>query len=352
MAGRANSLTRDAARTAVRASASPTVAAIDIQVLVSGLRQLGYEIQSLLAAAHLTETDIADPDVRVPCEVYGALISSACRERYTPNLGLKLAMATPIGSYPLLDYLVLTCDSVGSGLRQLAQYVRLTGSPVSLDFRESDSSVRVELLTAAGAAAMAVEYFAALLVLHMRTETGGRFAASSVTFQHSPDDPAEFERVLGCPVRVQAASNTVTMDRAAFELPLNRSDSVLRNVLEARADELLTRMPRRSGLAADVQRVLASRVAGGDVRVESVARDLATSSRTLQRRLSAEGVSYQGLLDETRKEAAARYLSESVFAIGEVAYLVGYSEPAPFYRAFKRWYGVTPESFRQTRRRS
>jgi AraC-like DNA-binding protein len=59
-------------------------------------------------------------------------------------------------------------------------------------------------------------------------------------------------------------------------------------------------------------------------------------------------VSYQQLLDAARKEAARRYLAESSLAIGEVAYLVGYSEPAPFHRAFKRWYGVTPEVFRRT----
>ena len=80
------------------------------------------------------------------------------------------------------------------------------------------------------------------------------------------------------------------------------------------------------------------------------ARQLAISGRTLQRRLAAEGVSYQRLVDDARKEAAGRYLSEPTLAIGEVAYLVGYSEPAPFHRAFKRWYGVTPEIFRQKQR--
>jgi AraC-like DNA-binding protein len=59
------------------------------------------------------------------------------------------------------------------------------------------------------------------------------------------------------------------------------------------------------------------------------------------------GVSYQDLLDESRKEASARYIRESTLAIGEVAYLVGYSEPAPFHRAFKRWYGMTPDVFRR-----
>jgi len=57
-------------------------------------------------------------------------------------------------------------------------------------------------------------------------------------------------------------------------------------------------------------------------------------------------VSYQQVVDSARKEAAARYLTDSTLAICEVAYLVGYSEPAPFHRAFKRWYGMTPDSFR------
>jgi AraC-like DNA-binding protein len=92
------------------------------------------------------------------------------------------------------------------------------------------------------------------------------------------------------------------------------------------------------------------KVVGGDTRIGTAARDLAMSGRTLQRRLAEEGVSYQELLDEARKEAARRHVSEPALAICEVAYLLGYSEPAPFHRAFKRWYGMTPDAFRRAQR--
>jgi AraC-like DNA-binding protein len=92
---------------------------------------------------------------------------------------------------------------------------------------------------------------------------------------------------------------------------------------------------------------LSSRVTLADARVDTLARSLGMSSRSLQRRLSAEGVSFQGLLDEARKEAAARYVVGTALSLAEVAYLVGYSEPAPFHRAFKRWYGATPDQFRK-----
>jgi AraC-like DNA-binding protein len=224
---------------------------------------------------------------------------------------------------------------------------------VSVTLRESAASLTVEL-TCVPANPMSVEYFASLMILDLRQETGGRFRASCVSFRHQPDDVSEFERVLDCRIQSNAALDSVSIDADVLAMPLNRHDSVLRQVLETQANEILARLPKRQGLAADVQRVLAERVAGGavsDVRVEAVARELATSGRTLQRKLTAQGVSYQELLDEARKQAAGRYLGESVFAIGEVAYLVGYSEPAPFYRAFKRWYGVTPEAYRQAQQR-
>jgi AraC-like DNA-binding protein len=101
-----------------------------------------------------------------------------------------------------------------------------------------------------------------------------------------------------------------------------------------------------SGAALEVRRALVSRVAGGDTRITAVARALARSARSLQRQLAAEGVSYQQLVDLTRKDAAERYLADSSLPIGEVAYLLGYSEAAAFHRAFKRWNGVTPAAFR------
>ena len=122
----------------------------------------------------------------------------------------------------------------------------------------------------------------------------------------------------------------------------------MRRVLEGHANELLARLPAHTGVALEVQRALAPRVAGGDTRIESIGRNLGMSARTLQRRLAGEGVSYQKLLDDARKAAAGRFVAESTLAIAEIAYLLGYSEAAPFHRAFKRWYGRTPEMFRET----
>jgi AraC-like DNA-binding protein len=86
------------------------------------------------------------------------------------------------------------------------------------------------------------------------------------------------------------------------------------------------------------------------MRIQTVARVLATSARSLQRRLAAAGVSYQQLLDLARKDAAERHLTDSLLSIADVAYSLGYSEPAAFNRAFRRWHKDTPQAFRQRQR--
>jgi len=187
-------------------------------------------------------------------------------------------------------------------------------------------------------------------VLHFREETENRFRAAYASFSHTPDDVAELERVLDCPVHTGAAWNGWALSRETWHLPLRRRDPVLGGLLQRQADEAIGRLPPMDGVALDVRRALASRIGGGDTRIQAVARTLATSARSLQRRLAAAGLSYQQLLDLARRDAAERYLADSALSIGEVGYLLGYSEPAAFNRAFRRWHHETPQAFRHRER--
>jgi AraC-like DNA-binding protein len=328
--------------------ATLTVASNDLRVLCGAFKQLGYVVEELLATAGLQQSDLADPDARLPCTAYSALLNRAQQVRFTPNLALRLALVVPIGAYPLLDYLVVTSDSVGEGLQQLARYFRLVGNPVVLEPREGTDAI--DMVMTGAAMPFSVEYLAALIVLHMRKETEGKFTAAGVSFMHRPDDAAEFERALGCPVASGAAWNGVSISRDVWRLPLRRRDGVLRGVLERQADQALSQLPEPGDPVAEVRRVLAWKLGNGGARIEAIARQLATSPRTLQRRLAAGGISFQQLLDDVRKQAALQRVAHSAMSICEIAYLLGYSEPGPFHRAFKRWYGETPQAFRKNHR--
>jgi len=319
-----------------------------VRVFVDALERLDYRMERLLADAGIRRAELDDPDARIPCTVWVSMLCRALEERPMKNAGMRLASVTPIGAFPLIDYLIVTSGNVGEGLERLARYLRLGEAPSVPCLQEGEDPIRVVFEGRDNP--MSAEFSVTLSVLHFREETEDRFRAAYASFSHTPDDVAEMQRVLGCPVRTGASWNGWAVSRETLQLPLRRRDPVLGRLLQGQADEAIGRMPPVDGVALDVRRALASRVGGGDTRIQTIARVLATSARSLQRRLAGAGVSYQQLLDLARRDAAERYLTDSRLSIGEVAYLLGYSEPAAFNRAFKRWRHETPQAFRQRER--
>jgi AraC-like DNA-binding protein len=347
MTAPAKELTRSANFRGVGANTAFTDPDHTARVFLEALGRLGFDKQALLTAAGVDFSNSGDPDARVPCQAIGGMLGYAMRARPLKNLGMKLAAETPIGAFPLLDYLIVTCETVAAGLNQLSRYFRLNEAPYALEMREDEEPCRI--IFHGTRDSLTFEFGVSLVVLHLREETENRLSAAYVSFAHRPDDVFEMERVLGCPVWGGETWNGLALSRDACELPMRRRDPVLRGVLERHAKEIMARLPVGDNVTLEIRREIMSRIHQGEIEIQSVARSLATSSRSLQRRLSAAGTSYQELLDTTRREAAIHYLQDLRLSIGEVAYLLGYSEPPAFHRAFKRWNGITPQGFRNQR---
>ncbi len=348
MTARADRLTKRAKNAGSASSVRSSYPASSARVFVEALERLNYSVESLLCDAGIRRADLDDPDGRIPCAPWGAMFRQALALRPMKNVGVRLATVTPFGAFPLVDYLIATSHSVGEGLTRLARYLRLVEARSVPVLREDEDPIRV--LLEGPDTPFSAEFTVTINLLLCREETNGRFHAAYASFCHEPDDVAEVERVLGCPVQTGASWNGWALSREMCQLPLRRRDPVLGRLLQQQADEAIARLPPTSGVALDVRRALASRVGGGDTRIHTVARTLATSPRSLQRSLAAAGVSYQQLLDLARKAAAERFLIDSPLSIGEVAYLLGYSEPSAFTRAFRRWNEETPQAFRQRQR--
>jgi len=319
-----------------------------IRPFLDAFVRLGAPREALIGAAGLGPAELDDPDAVVTGAACSAFFGEAVRRLPLPNLAQRVAEMIQMGDYPLLDYLILTSPTVGDGFGHLVRYLRILGSPAELAILDADRKGPVRVVVTQGNP-FANEFTLALAILHFGRETEGRFRASGLSFRHRLADRADFERRLGCRVRDAAAEDALTLDRRTWALPLRRRDAVLHGVLRAQADEALSRRESDGTFSSEVRRALAPRVTGGDVRLSSVARALAASPRTLQRRLAEEGLSYQDVLDGARRESAEQYLADSRLSVGEVGYLLGFSEPAAFHRAFRRWNGMTPLDFRRAR---
>jgi len=263
------------------------------------------------------------------------------------NLALSIALETPIGAYPLLDYLICSSESVGEGFRQLARYVGLVNPSVRLVFREEEDPIRV--LVEGSTDPFTVELTVSLSVLRLSRESGDQLQLARICFRHEPDDASAFESALHCELETQSSWSGLALTREAWHLPLRRRDPLLRKWLEHKAEQIMASQAGQAGVAMEVRCLLAAPANGSVTSVEAVARRLAMSPRTLQRRLSEEGTSFDSLREETRKQTAETFLADRRLSVSEVAFLLGFSEPGAFHRAFKRWHNTTPDAFRRQR---
>jgi AraC-like DNA-binding protein len=109
-------------------------------------------------------------------------------------------------------------------------------------------------------------------------------------------------------------------------------------------------MPEPTDVVRRVREAVATSLREGEPTLQVVAANQNTSVRTLQRRLAEEGVTFRSVVDEVRQELAQGMLADGRLTIAEMAYLLGYSEPSAFHRAYKRWTGKTPEEYRRSHR--
>jgi AraC-like DNA-binding protein len=316
----------------------------EVRGMLGVLEQLGYDLDALLASAGLLRRDVEDPDAFLSPIACATVFETAHRERRVSNLALQLALRTPVGANPLLDYLIVTADSVGQGLERLTRYLRLVNPSVGLTVRREPSAVRVVVERAQ--TSLFVELTLALCVIRFMRETDDQFRAAHVCFTHAPDDVAEYARVLRCQIRANVSWNGAVIPEAALDLPLRRRDPMLRGWLERQAAAILARLPATGDARDEVRSVLATLATAGEMTIDVVARRLSTTPRTLQRRLARGGTSFEILRDDARRQAAELYLRETTLTLAEVTYLLGYSEPTALHRAFRRWHNMTPQAFR------
>ncbi len=107
-----------------------------------------------------------------------------------------------------------------------------------------------------------------------------------------------------------------------------------------------TAKPRAPSFRSQVEARLEPLLDGGDVGIDRIAAELGLSRQTLYRRLKGEGLTFEQVLDGLRHRLALRYLGEQGMSVKQVAYRLGFSDPAAFSRAFKRWTGRSPSDFR------
>jgi AraC-like DNA-binding protein len=284
----------------------------------------------------------------VPMSVCVDLLTEGVKATGDDNLGLHIAEQAELGSFDVHFYAMVASPTLGAAFERVCRYQRLIHetSQVRLE-RSHDRAVLSHRLSAGLAAPrQTAELLLAAWVRAGRVATGTSWNPMQVRFAHrAPRDSREHERFFGAPVRFATGENALILPAALLDLPCRRTDPSLLSLLDRYAADRLG--GERAATFADRARAaLSEELQAGDVTAHRLAARLKVSVRTLHRCLAAEGTSYRRLLDRLRLDIAERHLMDDRMSVGEVAFLVGFSELSAFDRAFKRWTGRTPVTFR------
>jgi AraC-like DNA-binding protein len=297
---------------------------------------------------------LADCDARLPTKVIARVWERVAEDLGDAFLGVHAAENAPPMVFHVLDHAAAHQPTLEAAARTVVQYYRLCDPALGMRFARTRAGAVVSFAFAApdGYSRQWAEALAGLIVERARQLSGEQAVAPAhVRFQHPrPPRTDELARFFRCPLEFNGATTELTFPPRYLSLAVTGASPFLSQLIEAHAREQLRTMESESS-ADVVGRLIVTVMATETPRLETVARRLGCSARTLQERLRREESSFAKALDKVRHDLALHYVADPTIRLLEVPLLLQYSEPSPFYRAFNRWTGMTPAQYRASRAR-
>lgn len=319
--------------------------ALTLQLQLEALSTLGLDSERVRERLGPLPTS---PDALVPAQTYGAMW-----ERAEPLYGLAglpsaLALAIPFGAFGALDYLAGSADTVGGACESAMLHFSMVALDVGLEIDRLDDGARaVRVRPLVAVPAQGLEFTLAAVFSRLRHVTRGAFVLRMLGLPVArPASDDVRPDLYGCAPLYQHPCAEMIIDPDNWCMPVDSADVFLHATLTAIAAKLQLTRPNDSTLERAVRARLRDALSHGRADVARMARLLGVSERTLQRRLGEVGRRFSEVVEDFRREEAARLLATPGLHLVEIASRLGYAEQSSFTRAFRRWTGTTPATWR------
>jgi AraC-like DNA-binding protein len=332
------------------------VAATYVQLLYEFLQREGVDAVRLLGPA-----TVAGQDSSVLLNDWQAMLAAAHQAcplpQHPSHLGLPLGLAMAQGISPrhfgVVGYAALACANLGEALRRLERYHALVYDINLATLSWQADRVCIDWGTERGRPGQLADETALAALVQLARNMTGTLAGSQnwplleMWFVNpEPADRAPYDAFFGCPVRFGQTHSRIAFASSYLALPLRKSDPDLLALLDQQAEALLQQINRLPATLEPVRQALVHQIREGRSSLAALAKALGTSERTLQRKLAAQDLSFQALLNDTRRHLAQEYLRNPALDLAEIALMLGYSEQSAFTRAFRDWCGCAPGQWR------
>lgn len=332
----------------------PTISAGIVSGLVDFASGRGADRAILIESAGMDPGTLADPDNRVALPHYVQLLRTAQSLTGDPALALHFGETVGMSKISILGLIMEASATMGEAFLQLQRYGRLAaeiegiaegprfeltnrfGKVFMVDRRQNPNAVP-ELTESA---------FVSLVCGPRRFLSRPHVLSVQVTHP-APAYSGEYERIFQCPVHFDREWNAMELHPQVADWEVAPGSHYVFGILSRHADKLLAELDAAKHLRGRVEALLLPVLHRGDVSADDIAAQLGFSRQTLFRKLKEEDTTFSAVLDDLRQRVARLYLQGESASVNDTAYLVGFSDPSSFSRAFKRWTGQAPSAFRQ-----
>jgi AraC-like DNA-binding protein len=317
------------------------------------IRQFSDDLDkdALLTSVGIDPDGKVDPSLMVPDENYYAFLETIAHS--DPNaidLPLLVGATMRCGEYGAFGLAWKSALNLRSSYERAERYARVLTSVSAYQVRDAHDGVYMHLHRDGerhlGLRLSNEASIASVVAISQEVSTA-EFQPQAIFFKHSaPQSTVAHEKHFNCPVHFDSDMDALLVSVASLQTPNRLGDRSISRFFDTHLEEELSNYDDSASLEHRVRIQVSQSLSQGVPRITDVAACLGMSGRTLQRRLSEQGYSFQNLVDESRRELATRLLKDTEYPLAEVAFLTGFSEQSAFNRAFKRWAGQTPRSFR------
>lgn len=311
------------------------------------LQAFGISAEEALRRADVPEDTFARETPTMTAGDYFAFMEAVGELAPGEDSAIKMASTQGIEQFSPPIFASYCARDGRSCIERLGRYKRLIG-PMEFIVSEENGTLSVEMTCGDAELAMPsflVQVEFAFLVNLLRTATRERIDATSAQMQEPPEGDA-FAEFLGCSVEA-APRNVISFRSADMDVPFVSHNDAMWSYFEPELGRRLAELEADESFAARVRSALVEMLPAGECGADDVARRLGVSRRSLQRKLSNEGTTFQKQLNHTRELLAKHYLGTTAMGTDQIAYLLGYLELNSFLRAFNSWCGMSPSEWRR-----
>ncbi|MEV6007845.1 AraC family transcriptional regulator ligand-binding domain-containing protein [Streptomyces sp. NPDC051976] len=310
------------------------------------LYDLGISGARVLRRAQLPAGILGHGQVTMTTEEYYRFWDALNAEAGNPDLAVRIGRALSVEVFNPPIFAALCSADLRTAAERIAAFKPLIG-PLKLrvTFDRTGLTIGVGWPQGPTPPPLLVATELAFWVALARIGTRHEVRPIRVTMRRVPEPSAETSSYFGTPIR-EGETDAVAFSAEDASLPFLTEDESMWNFFAPELRRRLSELEASATTADRVRAALHKLLPAGECSINAIASQLVLSPRTLQRQLQAEDTSYQAVLSDTRERLARRYLADRTLPTSQVAYLLAYDDTNSFYRAFRRWTGLTPEAVR------